>query len=77
MLIPAQQINHIDSTGADQLVKMHAELDKQGITLAFAEVKGTVRDMMRRTGLEEEVGAESFYDSVDSGVRQFVEGGGA
>ena len=77
VLIPAQQINHIDSTGSEQLAKISDELRKQDIVLAFAEVKSTVRDMMRRTGLEEEIGAEHFYDSVDSGVQQFIEKGTA
>jgi high affinity sulfate transporter 1 len=77
VLIPAQQINDIDSTGADQLVKMKNELREKGIGFAFAEVKSSVREMMRRTGLEEEVGTEHFYDSVDGAVQQFLDGGSA
>jgi MFS superfamily sulfate permease-like transporter len=72
VLIPAQQINLIDSTGAERLAKLNDELSAKGIVLAFAEVKSTVRDMMRRTGLEEKVGVDQFHDSIDSGVQQFM-----
>ena len=72
VLIPAQQINQIDSTGAEQLAKLHGELRAKDITFAFAEVKSPVQDLMRRTGLDEMVGAEHFHDSIDAGVQQFM-----
>jgi high affinity sulfate transporter 1 len=73
VVIPAQQINHLDSTGADQLSKLQAELAAKGIKLSFAEVKSGLREMMRRTGLEEKIGAQHFYESIDDGVRAFLQ----
>ena len=73
VIIPAQQINQIDSTGADQLVKLHAELAAKGIALSFAEMKSGLREMFRRTGLEEKIGVNQFYQSIEDGVQAFLE----
>lgn len=71
VLIPAQQINQLDSTGVDRLEKLNTELTAKGIVLAFAEVKHAVRERMRQTGLEEKIGANRIYASIDEGVRAF------
>ena len=73
VLVPAQQINHLDSTGADQLVKLAAELGVKGIAFSFAEVKNALRVAMRRTGLEGKIGADHYYKSIDDGVRMFLQ----
>ena len=73
VLVPAQQINHIDSTGADQLGKLQAELGAKGILLSFAEVKSALLEAMRRTGLEERIGADNFYESIHDGVQAFLQ----
>jgi MFS superfamily sulfate permease-like transporter len=73
VLVPAQQINQLDSTGADQLAKLQAELGAKGILLSFAEVKGVLREAMRRTGLEGKIGAEQFYESIHDGVQAFFQ----
>jgi SulP family sulfate permease len=71
VLIPAQQINDLDSTGGDQLGKLATELEAKGITLSFAEVKAPLRDAMRRSGLEEKIGGHHIYDSIADGVQGF------
>jgi MFS superfamily sulfate permease-like transporter len=76
VLVPAQQINHLDSTGADQLGKLQAELGAKGITMYFAEVKSALQEAMRRTGLEEKIGTDHFYESVHEGVEAFRNGQG-
>jgi MFS superfamily sulfate permease-like transporter len=73
VLVPAQQINHIDSTGADQLGKLQAELGAKGILLSFAEVKSALLEAMRRTGLEERIGADNFYESIHDGVQALLQ----
>jgi high affinity sulfate transporter 1 len=72
VLVPAQQINELDSTGADQLGRLQAELAAKGIALTFAEAKGALREAMRRTGLEEKIGADHLYESIEDGVRAFL-----
>jgi SulP family sulfate permease len=72
VLIPAQQINQLDSTGADQLAKLQAELGAKGIAFSFAEVKSAMQAVMRRTGLEGKIGADHFYESIQDGVQAFL-----
>jgi SulP family sulfate permease len=71
VLVAAQQINRLDSTGADRLAKLQAELDGKGIAFAFAEVKHAVQEKMRQTGLEAKIGIDHFHGSIDEGVRAF------
>jgi high affinity sulfate transporter 1 len=79
VLVNAETINDLDTTGTDQLIALNEELIKDGIQLAFAEVKDPVREMMRLSGAEEAIGTENFYSSVSAGVRAFLarEQGGA
>jgi SulP family sulfate permease len=71
VLLPAQQINTLDSTGSAQLVAFSDELKARGIRLSVAEVKMSLLNMMRRTGLEAKLGADHFYDSIADGVSAF------
>ena len=73
VLVPAQQINLLDSTGAGRLAKLQAELKAKGIAFSFAEVKNALREAMRRTGLEGEIGADHFYESIEDGVQSFLQ----
>jgi len=73
VLLPAQQINQLDSTGADQLAKLQTELAAKEIVLSFAEAKTGLHETIRRSGLEEKIGANQFYESIDGGVQAFLE----
>ena len=73
VLLAAQQINQLDSTGADQLERLLNELAKEQIKLSFAEAKTPLREMMRRTELYEKIGANHFHESIEDGVRAFLE----
>jgi high affinity sulfate transporter 1 len=71
VLIAAVQINHLDSTGADQLSKLKSELDKKGIVLSIAEVKSGLMETLKRTGLEENIGIDNLHESIEEGVQKF------
>ncbi len=73
VLIPAHQINQLDSTGADQLAKLQPELEEQRIGFSVAEAKSGLRETMRRTGLEDKIGADHFYESIEDGVQAFLQ----
>jgi high affinity sulfate transporter 1 len=79
VLINAETMNDIDTTGTDQLTHLYESLEQDGIDLAFAKVKDPVRDMMSLSGAEEAIGADNFYTSVSEGVRAYLarEQGGA
>jgi high affinity sulfate transporter 1 len=72
VLINAETMNDIDTTGTDHLIDLYESLEKDGIDLALAKVKDPVRDMMRRAGAEDAISAENFHGSVDEGVRTFL-----
>ena len=74
VLVPAQQINQLDSTGANQLERLRTELEAKGISLSFVEVKSALREAMRRNGLEEKIGADHFFESIHEGVQAFLQG---
>jgi MFS superfamily sulfate permease-like transporter len=73
VLVAAQQINQLDSTGADQLSRLRVELEAKEIAFSFAEAKRALREGMRRTHLEERIGAEHFHESIEGGVQAFLE----
>jgi high affinity sulfate transporter 1 len=73
VVVAAEPITSLDSTAADMLVALERELDDQGIELAFAEMKGPVKDRLKRFGLMEPIGQGRFYPTLGVAVRRFVE----
>jgi high affinity sulfate transporter 1 len=72
VMIPSRQINQLDSTGASQLERLHAELNAKGIVLSFVEVKSALQEALHRTGIEEKIGVSHFYESIEEGVQAFL-----
>ncbi|HME46515.1 MAG TPA: SulP family inorganic anion transporter [Syntrophorhabdales bacterium] len=71
VLMDYETINFVDTTAADMLVKLHAELAGEDITLCMARVRDSVRGMLRRMGVEAVIGADHMYDSITQGVQAF------
>jgi MFS superfamily sulfate permease-like transporter len=59
VVVAAEPITDIDTTAADTLDQLLAELRQERVTLAFAEMKGPVKDRLRRYGLFEVIGADA------------------
>jgi len=72
VLLNAETINLLDTTAAEMLLELQANLDKKGITLAFARVHDRVKDRMARTGVVAAVGADRFFDTLLEGTEAFV-----
>jgi len=72
IVVAAEPITDVDSTAAEVLGEILAELDRRGIRLAFAELKGPVKDTLRRYGLMERIGEERFYPTIGLAVRAHV-----
>jgi SulP family sulfate permease len=51
LVLDASGINDLDATGADMLTELLPELERRGVQLHLADVKGPVRDVLRRAGL--------------------------
>jgi MFS superfamily sulfate permease-like transporter len=61
----------LDIGTSDMLQSLISDLRDDRIDLLFAQVRGSVRDRMRLTGLLEHIGAENIYMTVDAAVRAF------
>jgi sulfate permease, SulP family len=61
---------YLDLAGARMFLTLHGELARRGIALRLVEARASVRDMLRREGVEEKVGRidreTSLADVVDS-----------
>ena len=72
VVIAAEPITDIDATAAETLAVLNAELDAAGHTLAFAELKDPVRDLLRRYGIEDAIGPERFYPTIGVAVAAYL-----
>ncbi len=72
VLVDAESINEIDVTGLDMLAELQDELAQTGVGLRFAQMKAHIQEYMRRTNLEESIGANHFYPSVQAGVDTYL-----
>lgn len=72
VVIAAGSITDIDATADQMLVGLHAELEESGIVLAFAELRGVVRDRLHGSGTVELIGRRRFYPTVGRAVRSYL-----
>jgi SulP family sulfate permease len=64
VVIDATSINQLDSSADAALHQIADDYRERGIELYFAGTKGPVRDVMHRSGLWDELGADHFKRSV-------------
>ena len=76
VVVAAEPITDIDTTAADTLRDLLEELRQEGVTLAFAELKGPVKDRLRRYGLFDAVGPDRFFPTVGTAVDGYIEATG-
>lgn len=58
----------LDVATTDMLATLFTDLAGMGVELRLAQVRGSVRDRMRRTGLVEVIGADNCYLSTESAM---------
>ena len=76
VVVAAEPITDVDTTAADTLHQLLQELRQEGVTLAFAELKGPVKDRLLRYGLFDAVGPDRFFPTVGTAVDGYVEATG-
>jgi len=62
VVIAAEQITDVDSTAADMLLDLDDELKRQGIALAFEELKGPVKDQLQWYGIYDGIGGSASIE---------------
>jgi high affinity sulfate transporter 1 len=72
VVITAEPITSIDSTAAEAVRELLDDLRQRGIVLAFAELKGHVRERLDRYGLVQAIGPDRFYRTIGEAVKAYV-----
>ncbi len=73
VVVTAEPMTDIDTSAADVLERLHADLADQDIELAFAEVKSPVMDQLERYGLLDLLGRHSFFPTIGTAVKDYVD----
>ncbi|MEY9775489.1 SulP family inorganic anion transporter [Arthrobacter sp. MW3 TE3886] len=77
IVIAAEPITDVDTTAADVLLDLDVELNEQGISLVFAELKHRTREKIERYGLTREIEPEHFYPTTEAAVAAYMAQTGA
>jgi MFS superfamily sulfate permease-like transporter len=72
VIVAAEPITDIDTSGAEVLKRLFDDLDSRGIEVAFAELKGPVRDRLRSYGLHERVCEDRFYPTLGTAITGYL-----
>jgi high affinity sulfate transporter 1 len=72
VVVAAGSITDIDATADQMLVELHRELSDADVVLAFAELKGVVRDRIEETDTVELIGRDRFFPTVGRAVRAYT-----
>ncbi|CAM2895263.1 SulP family inorganic anion transporter [Prescottella defluvii] len=71
VVIAAEPITGLDTTAVDELVDLDRYLEGRGIRLAFAEMKGPIKDQLVRFGVGDRFDSTHFYPTLDAAVDAF------
>ena len=68
ILVVSDAINEIDGSGEEVIRHLVARLQARGMTMVFSGMKLSVRDVLRRTGLETSIGMDNFFDTEEAAL---------
>lgn len=68
VVVAAEPVTDVDITAADELAALDQELEEAGIEICFAEMKGPVKDRLKRYGLFAKLGAGNFFPTIEQAV---------
>jgi high affinity sulfate transporter 1 len=72
LVVAAEPVTSVDVTAADVLAELHETLHAAGIELCFAEMKGPVKDKLKRFGLFAQLGEAAFFPTVGAAVSGYL-----
>ncbi len=73
VVVAAEPVTDVDTTAADMLLALDAELTGEGMDLFFAEMKGPVKDRLKRYGLFAQLGAGNFFPTIEQAIDSYLE----
>jgi high affinity sulfate transporter 1 len=68
VVVAAEPVTSVDVTAGDALAELNDQLRASGQQLCFAEMKDPVKDKLKRFGLYERFGAQTFFATIDEAV---------
>lgn len=68
VILDARGINNMDSSGTHALHDIVSDYQQREIRFMMTNVKGPVRDLLKRTALTELIGEENFHLSIEDAV---------
>ena len=71
VVLAAEPVTGIDTTALDELIQLDEWLERHGVDLVFAEMKGPVKDRLLRYGMGARFSPEHFYPTTSEAVRAF------
>ncbi len=72
VVVAAEPVTDIDITAADALISLDGALHAEGMELCFAEMKGPVKDRLKRYGLFTTLGTENFFPTLGQAVDRYL-----
>ena len=73
LLVVGNGINQLDATGEEAIRAIQERLHEGGVTLVFSGLKKQVLDVMRSTGLYDEIGEKHFFATEDQALATIYE----
>ncbi len=73
VVIAAEPVTDIDITAAEALAELDMELHRAGMEICFAEMKGPVKDHLKRYGMFTKLGTENFFPTIGQAVDRYLE----
>jgi MFS superfamily sulfate permease-like transporter len=71
VILDAEAISDFDSTAAEALETLDANLERNGVELWIARANGPLRDLLQVTGLTKRIGEDNLYPSVRSALTAY------
>jgi MFS superfamily sulfate permease-like transporter len=71
ILVAAEPITDVDTTASDMLEDLDEELNANGVSLVFAEMKTPVQTKIERYGLTRTIDPGHFFPTLDDAVAAF------
>jgi high affinity sulfate transporter 1 len=72
LVVSAEPVTSIDVTAADILRELVDSLRDDGIEFCFAEMKDPVKDKLKRFGLFERIGEDTFFATLGEAVHAYL-----
>ena len=72
IVVAAAPVTDVDITAADMLADFDRALHEVGMELCFAEMKGPVKDRLKRYGLFTAIGTEYFFPTIGQAVDRYL-----